>query len=226
MIEEVPVVRYEDQGAREFEQPLLEPIERGEVEVVRRLVEQQEVGTLKQGAGERGARFLAAREVARGFCEIRLGEADSGQGGANGGLDLVAATGRESVQEVVVAVEVLLCGARGEASLKFPQLALGLLERRERRLHGLEQRPGALQPRRLRQVTDARPADEANGPGRRRLVPGQEPKERRLSHAVVADQRDAISGSDLRGERGEQGVSSERLRELLDLDERHDAHGT
>ncbi len=40
VLEEVAVVRHEDEGAREFEQSLLEPVERGEVEVVRRLVEQ------------------------------------------------------------------------------------------------------------------------------------------------------------------------------------------
>src|SRR3954464_3530938 len=46
----------------EAEQRLLEPLERLDVEVVRRLVEQEQVGLGGERAGERGARERAARE--------------------------------------------------------------------------------------------------------------------------------------------------------------------
>ena len=46
-------------------QQLLEPLDRLDVEVVRRLVEQQQVGLRGERAGERGARQLAARERRR-----------------------------------------------------------------------------------------------------------------------------------------------------------------
>ena len=52
----------EDDGGVDRGQLALEPLEALDVEVVRRLVEQQQVGVARERATERGARQLAARE--------------------------------------------------------------------------------------------------------------------------------------------------------------------
>ena len=52
----------EDHRRVDRAQELLEPFERLDVEVVRRLVEEQQVGLRCEGAGQRGARELAAGE--------------------------------------------------------------------------------------------------------------------------------------------------------------------
>ena len=69
-VEQVAVVRHEHERARELEQALLEHLERGDVEVVRGLVEQQQVGRLEDEPGEHRARLLAAGEPAHGRLEL------------------------------------------------------------------------------------------------------------------------------------------------------------
>ena len=61
-LEEPAVVGDEHDRGVERLQVLLEPLERGDVEVVGRLVEQQQVGVARERAGERRARELAAGE--------------------------------------------------------------------------------------------------------------------------------------------------------------------
>ena len=57
-------MRHEHERAGELEQALLEHLERRDVEVVRRLVEEQQVGGLEHQPREHGARLLAAGEPA------------------------------------------------------------------------------------------------------------------------------------------------------------------
>jgi hypothetical protein len=54
----------------------LEPLERVDVEVVRRLVEEQQVGLRGERATERRARELAARERRQRAVEVGVGEAE------------------------------------------------------------------------------------------------------------------------------------------------------
>jgi len=60
----------EDEGARELEQALLEDLEGRDVEVVRRLVEEQQVGRLEHQPGEHRAGLLAAGEPAHRGLEL------------------------------------------------------------------------------------------------------------------------------------------------------------
>ena len=62
VVEEVAVVRDRDDGALVVGEEALEPGDRLGVEVVRRLVEQQQVGRGEQQPAERDAAALAARE--------------------------------------------------------------------------------------------------------------------------------------------------------------------
>ena len=62
VVEEVPVVRHGDDGALVLGEEPLEPEHRLRVQMVRRLVEEQEVGRAQEQAAERDAAALAARE--------------------------------------------------------------------------------------------------------------------------------------------------------------------
>ena len=61
----------------EAEQRLLEPLERLDVEVVGRLVEQEQVGLGGERASERGARELAAGERPQLAVEVGVGEPEA-----------------------------------------------------------------------------------------------------------------------------------------------------
>ena len=62
VVEEVAIVRHRDHGAGKALQELLEPLHALGVEVVGRLVEQQQVGLRQQQPAERDAALLAAGE--------------------------------------------------------------------------------------------------------------------------------------------------------------------
>ena len=90
----------EDDGRVEGEQRLLQPLERLDVEVVRRLVEQQQVGLGGERAGERGARELAAGERLQRAVEVRVGEPEAVDDGARALAPAVAAGGLEARVDV------------------------------------------------------------------------------------------------------------------------------
>jgi hypothetical protein len=66
LVEELAIVRDQQQRARVPEQPLLQPQHRVEVEVVGRLVEQQQVRRRHQRAGQVQAHAPAAGEFLDG----------------------------------------------------------------------------------------------------------------------------------------------------------------
>ena len=78
-LEEPAVVRDEDHRRVERLQLALEPLEARDVEVVRRLVEQQQVGIAAERACERRARQLAAGERAERPVEVLVREAEPAQ---------------------------------------------------------------------------------------------------------------------------------------------------
>ena len=77
-------MRDEDDRGVDRRQLALEPLEALDVEVVRRLVEEQQVGIAGERAGERGARQLAAREGGELAVEVGVAEAEPAEhrGGA------------------------------------------------------------------------------------------------------------------------------------------------
>jgi hypothetical protein len=87
-------VRDEHDARGQAAEEPLQPLEAGEVEVVRRLVEQEDVEAREQDRSERGTRRLAARE--RG--DVPGGstfETDLGQDGAGAGVEALAPSARK-----------------------------------------------------------------------------------------------------------------------------------
>ena len=65
-VQETPVVRDDEIGPARAREVVLQELDGVEVEMVRRLVEQQDVGVRQDRAGEHRAVLLAARELASG----------------------------------------------------------------------------------------------------------------------------------------------------------------
>src|SRR5262245_23093898 len=82
-VEEVAVVRHDDRAAGERLERLLEDAQRLEVEVVRRLVEDEHVAALLEQLGELEAVPLAAGELADRRLLLRAAEEEAGAVGAH-----------------------------------------------------------------------------------------------------------------------------------------------
>ena len=78
-VEEVAVVSDQHQRARVAAQPLFEPIEGVDIQVVGRFVEQQHVGWHEQRTGKVGAHAPATGERTHGLIQFMLSEAQSHQ---------------------------------------------------------------------------------------------------------------------------------------------------
>jgi hypothetical protein len=87
--DEVPVVRHDDEGPAVILERVEEHVFRIEIEVVRRLVQQQCVGRPKQHAGNSQARALAAGEHARLFVHVVAREQEAAQDVADRGDHVV-----------------------------------------------------------------------------------------------------------------------------------------
>ena len=167
-VEEVAVVRDEDDGVRVVVEVLLEPVARLEVEVVGRLVEQQQVGAREQQLGERDAHLPAARERLGRAVEVVRREAEAVEDRRQLQVDAVAVVEPEAILQVAVAGEHRLVLGVGdvrvaEAILELVHLGLD----REQRLEGedrlLVERAAPVNEAVLREVADgqARRLDDA-----------------------------------------------------------------
>ena len=112
-------------GVGIVDQELLEPVARLEVEVVGRLVEQQQPGAAQQQLGQRDAHLPAAGERLGGFLEVGPFEAETAQHGVHLRLDAVAVAILEGGLDLAVAVERgVVLGRRearvGELRLQLP----------------------------------------------------------------------------------------------------------
>ncbi len=102
-------MRDEDHGGIEIDEIALEPLERRDVEVIGRLVQEQQVGVGGEHARERRTGELAAREGVEAPVELGIGESKAVQG-CDRPLTPVPATGmlepplraRVAVEQVAV----------------------------------------------------------------------------------------------------------------------------
>ena len=103
-VEEVAVVRDEDEGVGVVVEVVLEPVAGFEVEVVGGLVQKQEAGFLQEQLGERDAHLPAAGELFGLALPVFLGEAEAAEDGADLGVERVDVVDVEVVGDVGVAV--------------------------------------------------------------------------------------------------------------------------
>ena len=215
-IEEVAVVRHEDHRVRVLDQELLQPVPRLEVEVVRRLVEEQQPRPGEQELGERDAHLPAAREVLGRAVEVLRRKAEAAQHGVHLRLDTVTVAMRERFLRLRVAMEQLVvrvAGYRGVRKLPFQVLHFGLerQQRREGERRLVPERPSRVGQSVLRQVADRQAGRAYDLSGVQLHLTGQHPEQRRLSGAVRAAEADALTWLHLPGDAVEQHAVRERL---------------
>ncbi len=186
-------MRDDDEPAVARVEELLEPLEPVEVEVVRRLVEEQHVEAGEQDHRERHAGRLPARECRRRPVE-RDREAELGRDRAGPRVEIAAAERDEAVQGARVSIVRVLAGGQGRRGLL--ELALG---RRDAgpACERLEQRLALAALVLLRQVArgqrERRPRDAA---GVGHVQPGEKPEQGRLADPVRADDAEPPLGRD------------------------------
>ena len=216
------VVRDHDARRVERRELALEPFEARHVEVVRGLVEQDQVGVARERPRQRGARDLAARKGGELPVEVVVVEAQAARDGAcvvapgvaAGVLEppLRAGIGGEC-RPVVVAVrhrqlEALQLALRGEqvGRAREDVLAQGQL--------AVERGPLVVQ-------RDARPLLDHELPAFDRGLAGEHAEQRRLAGAVRAGQREPVPALQLERD----AVEEEAAREFLaQVGGDHDGH--
>ena len=161
---------------------LLEPEQRLEVEVVRRLVEHEQVRLLREQSRQVRAHDPAAGHLARGPVEVRVAEAQALENLLRAGLDLIAIQLVEAVVNVVMRVNVVRVG-------RLPRLELAAHLDEVRRDGGGQLDDGFIPGGRalLRQVAQRDAALEIDLPIIRRVGLEDEREERGLARAVRSD---------------------------------------
>ena len=115
-------MRGDEERAATPPEVLLEPLERAEVEVVRRLVEEQQVRVGDDEAGQRRPRLLAARQRRRRPDPVASAEAEPGQRLVDPLVERVAAEDLEPVLEVRVGRLSTRCSRSSAASSRGHRL--------------------------------------------------------------------------------------------------------
>jgi hypothetical protein len=174
--------------AQAVEEPL-EPCEAVEVEVVRRLVEQEDVEAREHDPRERRAGRLAAGHPGDRLVEAR--EADLGRDCAGARVEVGAPEREEPVERVGVVVREVRLGL--EPRRERVHLPFGCVHARAPSEVVAQRLAGACVGL-LREVADASGADDA--PAVRLLEAGEDAQEGRLADPVRADHAHAVAGRD------------------------------
>ena len=200
VVEEVPVVRHRDDGALVVREEALEPCDRLRVEMVRRLVEQQQVGRREQQPAERDAAPLAAGQ--RGDVAVAFRQPQRVHRVIDGSVELprVGAVDRvldgRLLGEQCVEVSVGLGELRGDLVEPVEQVANrahAVLDVAAHVLLGIE-------PRLLLEQADARPGRKLCDAGGGFLVPRHDPQDGRLTGTVRPEHADLRAREERQGD--------------------------
>ena len=213
-LEKPPVVRDEHDRCVERGQLALEPLEALDVEVVRRLVQQQQVGIGRERARERGAGELAAREGIEGSIEVGVAEPEAAQDRRRAVAPGPASSVLEPRLSLAVATQRRGCVVAGRHRLLEPrQLLLDRHEVARTREGVLAQRQALTARRSLVVQRDARVLRERKLATLKRRLADEGPEERRLARAVRPRERKPVAPAQPERDPVEEGISRELLAE-------------
>ena len=201
-------------------QRLLQPLGGLKVEVVRRLVQQQQIGLGQQQPRQAQAGLFAAGEHPRGLILAALGEAQTRQHALDAAGPLVAAGGLEAIQQVGIAaaqagIFIRVLVLFGHLGLQRAQALLHLLQWIEHALQLLLHGQVALDVGLLRQQPHARTLDDGDAALVRLHRAGDQPKQRGLARAVRANQPHAAARLEREAHVLQHGVHREGLGDVL-----------
>ena len=209
-VEQALVVADHQRRAGELRQPRLKPHRRLEVEMVGRLVQQQQVGGGEQHGRQRHAHAPAAGERRDG-AGLRVGvEAEAGQDGRRPRGRRVRADRAQPLVDRAHAVQ-----ARVRVQLGEQRQALGVAGE-----HGVQQRLGAGR-RLLPDLRHAGAGRDADLPAVDREVAGDGAQQGGLAGAVAADEADAAAWVDGQVRPFEQGAAADPQRDAGDREQAH-----
>ena len=182
----------------------LQPGRGGDVEVVRRLVQEHHVGALQEQLRQHHPRLLPAGERPGLSGEVRRREAEATEDLLDPVVDRVGVLMLQAIPQLVVpprgpvAVGVVL--RLGHLAGRLLHLALEVQERRQARSSYRHQ--GLVRPevRLLPEQADPDPRPPEQVAVVRRVQPRHEPHQGRLARPVRADQADPLAGPDLEPE--------------------------
>jgi hypothetical protein len=197
-LEEPAVVGHEHDRGVERLQRALEPLERGDVEVVGGLVEQQQVGVAGQRAGQRGSGQLPARQRVQLAVEVAVGEPEAVDGGQRPVAPAVSARVLEPGLGAGVGVErALVDRAAGHGLLEPVQLALDAQQLGAAGQHVVAQGEPAVARRALVVQRHPRPLLEHDLAAVERGLAGEHAQQGGLARAVAAGERQAVAALEL-----------------------------
>ena len=211
-VQEVPIVRDHDQRAFVAEQELAHPVDRIEVEVVGRLVEQQRFRLAEERLRQQDADLLAALHLGHLFPVQRLRDVEALQQNRRVGLRLVAVLVADD------AFELAETHAFGVGQIAFLVEDFALLERAPQLVvaHHDSVDDAELVEGELILPQDADLGRAHDGAALRRLLAGQQLHERRLAGAVRAGQAVTPAGGESGGYIVEEDLRPEPHRHTLD----------
>ena len=152
-------MRHENHGVRVAGQVFLEPVPRVEVEMVGRLVEQQQSGAAEQQLRQGDAHLPAARERLARPVEVLGGESQPAQNGGDLQIDAEALQPAEGLLQLAVPGEHrgvirLVGGIVGHLLFERLDLRPHVEERLEGQASFFDERPAAVVQTVLRQIPD------------------------------------------------------------------------
>ena len=207
-VEEDAVVRDDCEAARKGVDEALEAVEPVEVEIVRRLVEQEHVEAREQDRRQPGARRLAARERRRLLVE-RDGQSELRTGRSRPRLEIGASEREEALERGRVGVGAPGGGVPLDGRLRLGDAGAAGEVGQER----LPRLPVVL----LRQVADRQRGGRPLDPALVRLVePREQAEQRRLAGAVGADEPEPGARAECQVDVVENGAGAERTDDAVE----------
>ena len=199
---------------------VLEPLERVQVEVVGRLVEQQQIGIGDDEPRERGAGLLAARQPRRWLGPLVAREPEAAEGGIHPQVERVPPEHVELVLEIGIRRIRDVTGG-----FERRQLGRHRLEVRRPRANGRAQVGGGhervVEMRLLGEEADRQPALARHRAAVGLIRAGRDPHERRLARPIRADQPDPVAERDRAGDPVEDRERADLARDVGQPDDRH-----
>ena len=204
--QESAVVGDEYQGDAGAQQEILQPGDRLDVEMVGRLVQQQQVRLAHQRPGQQHPPLHPAGEARHGRLGRQLETGDHLLGAL---LQFPASPLLQGVLGRQQFGKQPLVATFGQESAEVMIAAQPLAGRPQPPGDHLEDAPRHLPRHILRQDGRPQPLPPVDDPGIRRQVAGQQPQQTRLAGAVAPEQADPLPRLDLQAHRVEQGCAAE-----------------
>ena len=221
-LEEPAVMGDEHDGGVDRGQLPLEPLEAVDVEMVRRLVEEQQVGVAGEGAAERGAGQLSAGEGGELPVEVVVAEPEPAQHRGSAVAPVPAAGVLEPrLRGPVAAHRRVVVRATLHRLLELPQLLLDADEVGGARERVLAEREPAVARRPLVVERDPRSLLQRDLAALDRRLAHDRAEQRRLPGAVLPRQGEPLPAVDREGDSVEERVARELLAEVGRDQDRH-----